>query len=220
MQAFIFDMDGVIIDSEKVYEQADQKWFAENGIQTDRIALRRCLGCTDDVNWGMIAKWNPDRDIPEIYRQYREFCKEIRVNYREIYRPYVQTLIDQCHQTGIQTALASSSPMDNILTVIRDCGLENQFDLIVSGCDLPQSKPDPAIFLQCAKQLGIVPAACVVIEDSYNGVTAGKRAGMTVIGLEDPYFGQDLSEADVRVEVLEQIEITAQGFGIKARAAL
>ena len=88
MQAFIFDMDGVIIDSEKVYEQADQKWFAENGIQTDRIALRQCLGCTDDVNWGMIAKWNPDRDIPEIYRQYREFCKEIRVNYRQIYRPY------------------------------------------------------------------------------------------------------------------------------------
>ena len=132
MQAFIFDMDGVIIDSEKVYEQADQKWFAENGIQTDRIALRQCLGCTDDVNWGMIAKWNPDRDIPEIYRQYREFCKEIRVNYRQIYRPYVQTLIDQCHQYGIQTALASSSPMDNILTVIRDCGLENQFDFIVS----------------------------------------------------------------------------------------
>ena len=53
MQAFIFDMDGVIIDSEKVYEQADQKWFAENGIQTDRIALRQCLGCTDDVNWGI-----------------------------------------------------------------------------------------------------------------------------------------------------------------------
>lgn len=218
MKALIFDMDGVIIDSEKVYEQADQRWFAENGIKTDRIALRQCLGCTDDVNWGMIARWNPELDIAEAFQKYRAFCKDVRVNYEKIYRPYVQTLIDQCRRCGILTALASSSPMDNIQTVLCDCQLEGQFDLVVSGCDLPVSKPDPAIFLQCAKQLGCAPAECVVIEDSLNGVTAGKRAGMMVIGLDDPYFGQDLSKADVRVDQLEQIVITDKGFLIGGQA--
>lgn len=218
MKALIFDMDGVIIDSEKVYEQADQRWFAENGIKTDRIALRQCLGCTDDVNWGMIARWNPELDIAAAFQKYRAFCKDVRVNYKKIYRPYVQTLIDQCRRCGILTALASSSPMDNIQTVLSDCQLEGQFDLVVSGCDLPVSKPDPAIFLQCAEQLGCIPAECVVIEDSLNGVTAGKRAGMTVIGLDDPYFGQDLSKADVRVDQLEQIVITDKGFLIGGQA--
>lgn len=218
MKALIFDMDGVIIDSEKVYEQVDQQWFAENGIKTDRIALRQCLGCTDDVNWGMIARWNPELDIAAAFQKYRAFCMDVRVNYEKIYRPYVQTLIDQCRRCGILTALASSSPMDNIQTVLCDCQLEGQFDLVVSGCDLPVSKPDPAIFLQCAKQLGCMPAECVVIEDSLNGVTAGKRAGMTVIGLDDPYFGQDLSKADVRVDQLEQIVITDKGLLIGGQA--
>ena len=63
-----------------------------------------------------------------------------------------------------------------------------------------------------------MPAECVVIEDSLNGVTAGKRAGMTVIGLDDPYFGQDLSKADVRVDQLEQIVITDKGFLIGGQA--
>ena len=96
MKALIFDMDGVIIDSEKVYEQADQQWFAENGIKTDRIALRQCLGCTDDVNWSMIARWNPELDIVATFHKYLAFCKDVRVDYEKIYRPYVQTLIDQC----------------------------------------------------------------------------------------------------------------------------
>ena len=76
MKALIFDMDGVIIDSEKVYEQVDQQWFAENGIKTDRIALRQCLGCTDDVNWGMIARWNPELDIAAAFQKYCAFCKD------------------------------------------------------------------------------------------------------------------------------------------------
>ena len=160
MKALIFDMDGVIIDSEKVYEQVDQQWFAENGIKTDRIALRQCLGCTDDVNWGMIARWNLELDIAAAFQKYCAFCKDVRVNYEKIYRPYVQALIDQRRRCGILTALASSSPMDNIQTVLCDCQLEGQFDLVVSGCDLPVSKPDPAIFLQCAKQLGCMPAEC------------------------------------------------------------
>ena len=129
MKALIFDMDGVIIDSEKVYEQVDQQWFAENGIKTDRIALRQCLGCTDDVNWGMIARWNPELDIAAAFQKYCAFCKDVRVNYEKIYRPYVQALIDQCRRCGILTALASSSPMDNIQTVLCDCQQAGSGDL-------------------------------------------------------------------------------------------
>lgn len=103
------------------------------------IALRQCLGCTDDVNWGMIARWNPELDIAAAFQKYCAFCKDVRVNYEKIYRPYVQALIDQCRRCGILTALASSSPMDNIQTVLCDCQLEGQFDLVVSGCDLPSA---------------------------------------------------------------------------------
>ena len=196
MKALIFDMDGVIIDSEKVYEQVDQQWFAENGIKTDRIALRQCLGCTDDVNWGMIARWNPELDIAAAFQKYCAFCKDVRVNYEKIYRPYVQALIDQCRRCGILTALASSSPMDNIQTVLCDCQLEGQFDLVVSGCDLPVSKPDPAIYHEAMRRLDHTPAQCVVIEDSAIGIEAAKRAGMYVIAKRENRFHVDQRQAD------------------------
>lgn len=207
LQALILDMDGVIIDSERVYEEIDQQWFQEHGLITDKTALRSCLGATTEQYWNLIMTWNPKQNRDQVYQQYKTFCETISIDYAAIFRPHIRTLLEAGRQQQFKTALASSSPMDNILQVVQQCGIQSLFDELFSGCDLPFSKPDPTIFQECARALKTPASACVVVEDSANGVLAAKRAGMTVIGLRDPLFNQDCSSADYLIDDLKQLQI-------------
>ncbi|WP_306394610.1 HAD family hydrolase, partial [Enterococcus faecium] len=96
----------------------------------------------------------------------------------------------------IKMAIASSSPMDTINEVVTTCKIESYFDCLISGRDLPESKPNPTIFLKASEQLRIPVEECLVIEDSYNGIKAGKRANMKVLAIKDKRFSQDVSLAD------------------------
>ena len=207
MKALIWDMDGVIVDSERAYEERDRQWFARKGIQVDLKALRQLMGCTNDLYWQRIAQWNPQQDMAQVRREYLDDCRAHPIDYAALFRPAVRDLLQSCRQQGILSALASSSTMETIRQVLTACGLDQAFDLVVSGAQLPASKPDPAIFTLCARKMNVAAEECTVIEDSCNGVMAGKRAGMRVIGLRDPLLDQDLSEADRVIEDLRQLQI-------------
>ena len=207
MKALIFDMDGVIIDSERYYEKVDRIWFQQHHVRIDWDRFHQSLGTTEAVMVDLIRSWNPDLEWEKVLQEYHEHCQQNDLDYRTLYRPYVTELLDQCHRQGIRTALASSSSIDNIRQVLYQCGISESFDLIVSGEDFTSSKPDPEIFLYCARRMKLEASDCVVIEDSVNGVLAAKRAGMKVIGLYDPYFDLDLSAADLLITDLECLEI-------------
>lgn len=216
MKALIFDMDGVIIDSERLYEELDQAWFKEKGILAPLEEMRQCLGCTDDVNWKVLIDLNPHLDLTLYRKSYEQHCQRAeKVDYSTIFRHPVKQLLLDCQQQGIKTAVASSSPLDNIQKVLQDCDISDLFNEIISGHNLPRSKPDPLIFITCAQRLGVKNEDCYVIEDSVNGVLAAKGANMKVVGLEDPYFGLDLSKADVRIQDLSQIQIKNQNLLIR-----
>ena len=215
MKALIFDMDGVIIDSERFYNQKDRAWFAQQGIRVDWKEFYKTMGTTSRTMQEKLREWNPDADFDALMKKHHEFWKQQVVDYRLLFRPAVCDLISQCRTYHIKTALASSSSMKNIMQVVDQCGLQGCFDVILSGEDLENSKPDPAIFLLCAEKLQVDCSDCVVIEDSTNGVIAGKRAGMVVIGLTDPYFDLDLSEADSLTDSLSSLEVVMDRIYIK-----
>ena len=215
MKALIFDMDGVIIDSERYYDRVDRLWFEQHDVHIDWDQFHKALGTTEAVMAEMIRSWNPQLEFEKVLQEYHEHCQQTDTDYSTLYRPYVTELLDQCQRQGIKTALASSSSMKNILQVLSQCGIREKMDLIVSGEDFTVSKPDPQIFLHCAEKLDVRAQDCVVIEDSHNGVLAGKRSGMQVIGLYDPYFDLDLSEADQIIHALDCLEVRENTIIIK-----
>ncbi|GIN10296.1 hypothetical protein J26TS2_01630 [Shouchella clausii] len=104
--------------------------------------------------------------------------------------------------------MASSSDRERINRIVTDCGLAHLFDVVVSGEEFADSKPDPEIFLQTAKWLGQAPEPCIVIEDSSNGLLAATRAGMKKGGGKHRSIAMDLSLADITIDSLEQLSPT------------
>lgn len=104
--------------------------------------------------------------------------------------------------------------METINEVVTTCKIESYFDCLISGRDLPESKPNPTIFLKASEQLGISVEECLVIEDSCNGIKAGKRANMKVLAVKDHRFSQDVSLAD---DVIYNIKYLRQELQKKFR---
>ena len=125
--------------------------------------------------------------------------------------PGALELIERTHQLrerGVKTAIASSSERKFINFIVQSLGIDGKFDTLESGDELPQSKPDPAIYLQTAAHLMVEPKECVVIEDTENGARAAKAAGMYCIGFRSPHSGQqDLSMCDEVVDDMSDIHL-------------
>lgn len=114
----------------------------------------------------------------------------------------VRPVLMQLRQAGLPIACASSSRMEYIKKTLGDSGLLDLFDLAVTCDDFESSKPQPDIYLYCARYFGVSPAECLVVEDSPIGIAAGKNAGMTVAARIDHHFGMDQSRADYFIEDL------------------
>jgi HAD superfamily hydrolase (TIGR01509 family) len=124
--------------------------------------------------------------------------------YRDIVRrdgieplPGVVALLREMQALGLPRALGSSSPRLNIDTIVMSAGLEGLFDAVVSGDDVTEGKPDPQVFVKAAREIGRMPAKCVVFEDAHVGIEAGKRAGMKVVAVATTHPLDSLTGADV-----------------------
>ncbi len=210
MKAFIFDMDGVIVDTQKTHTEALVRTFAHYGadVPAEELAAfagtkrgtairnvieRRGLNLPVDALCdlkdrlfdGMIAEMDlvPIDGIPELLRALRS--------------------------AGVRTAIASSSGEAFISLVVDRLGIRPYFDALISGQNLPESKPNPAIYRLAAETLDVRPEEAVVLEDAAMGVAAAKGAGMRCIGFRNPSSGaQDLSAADFVVDDIRAIDIT------------
>ncbi|HDL2079701.1 TPA: HAD-IA family hydrolase, partial [Enterococcus faecium] len=122
-----------------------------------------------------------------------KYWKSQKIDYLDIFPNILIEQLEWLKKKKIKMAIASSSPMDTINEVVTTCKIESYFDCLISGRDLPESKPNPTIFLKASEQLRIPVEECLVIEDSYNGIKAGKRANMKVLAIKDKRFSQDVS---------------------------
>ncbi|HAP8508890.1 TPA: HAD family hydrolase, partial [Enterococcus faecium] len=141
-----------------------------------------------------------------------KYWKSQKIDYLDIFPNILIEQLEWLKKKKIKMAIASSSPMDTINEVVTTCKIESYFDCLISGRDLPESKPNPTIFLKASEQLRIPVEECLVIEDSYNGIKAGKRANMKVLAIKDKRFSQDVSLAD---DVIYDIKYLRQEVQVK-----
>lgn len=217
-QAVISDMDGVIVDTEMQYWRELRAFAADKHLNVTVEELNAQVGMSHRDFQRMLKRWfdsagiDPDSyDSPEDI--FNEWVQDKPRNFADLLNPGARETIDALKDRGVRVALASSSPMNNIMEVLGACGLENEFEVIVSGEQFHQSKPNPEIYLHTLDVLGLPASACCCIEDSVPGITAGKRAGLTVIAKREERFGFSQAAADVIVDTLPDILTVGDKLG-------
>jgi len=201
IEAVIFDMDGVIIDSEQEHYIANQKLFKELEIIPEALDYDSFVGLSSRIMWSKIKNdFNLMQSVNELMAMGEKAIMEhfSRIKLKEI--PGIRDLIDYANERSMKIAIASSSPFAMIELVTYKLGITEYFDLLVSGDLVKRGKPYPDIYNHTAANLMVTPENCVVIEDSYNGSQAAKKANMICIGYQNPTSGnQDLSACDLVV---------------------
>ncbi len=208
LQAVIWDLDGVIVDSSKQHRQSWQLLAAETGVAfTDEdfwATFGRSNAAIIPLHWG--AQLTP--------AQIDDLANRKEVYFRDILRqeglqalPGALELMQEAKAAGLKQSLASSTPVENIKVVSELLGLERWLDAFVSGDRLPRGKPAPDVFLLAAKTLGVEPARSVVIEDAPAGVAAAKAAAMRCLAVTTSHPAAALAAADRIVASLADIHV-------------
>lgn len=208
IKAVIFDMDGVIIDSEMVY--LEYLWeYAKTKKPDVRIdELYGTVGTTKMDCWVVVAAAVANGETWEELRAgYMGIWDRIfkEVDYQKIFRPEILSIMDWLKESGYILAVASSTGLDEVKQILSVNHVAERLELMVSGNNFKRSKPEPEVYLYTAEQLGVKPEECLVIEDSTVGITAGSRAGMHVAALIDERFCFDRSLAEFELEKLSDI---------------
>jgi beta-phosphoglucomutase len=193
----IFDMDGVLVDSEAFINTAIRKMFAEHGAQIKPEDFGPLVGTGENYALGSMAKkYHLQIDI-ELAKQrtYDIYLEIIKDNLRLL--PGALEFIAKCRKLGKKIAIATSADMRKVEGNLREVNLPFEtFDAIITAEDVVHRKPAPDIFFVAAKRLGIDPKECLVVEDAVNGVTAAKAAGAKCLALTTSFPKQKLSKAD------------------------
>jgi HAD superfamily hydrolase (TIGR01509 family) len=206
IQAVIFDMDGVIADSEPIHVKAEKELFLPYGVALEDEELQRFMGFgIEPMLKKLIEKYGVPVRADALYAVHREnLLRLMRQKLEPV--PGALELIRLLHHGGVSLALATSSFREMADMVTRKFGIEKCFRTVMTVEDISRSKPDPEIFLKASAEMGFGPKECLVVEDSTNGVRAARAAGMTCIGLRNPNSGrQNHDGADVVVDSLRQV---------------
>lgn len=192
MKAVIFDMDGVIVDSEGLWRQAERAVFAEVGLALSDADCEKTMGMRSDE---VIAYWYGQEpwagaSIEEVETRLTHLMLTL-ISEKAIAMAGAEHAISIAQRAGHQLGLASSSCPDLINAVLVKLGLENTFRVACSAINEKFGKPHPAVFLTAARKLGVQPELCVAIEDSAAGVRAALDASMRVIAVPPPHLFDD-----------------------------
>lgn len=207
IKSVIFDMDGVLIDSEICYLQYDLAFARSKNPNVTIDQLYGMVGASKEPAWRIMAQAiDNGQTWQELRREYRASIDVFsQVDYRAIFRPEAVPVLESLKSHNYSIALASSTQMDIIQRVLSENQITHYFQVIVTGDQFKQSKPHPEIYHYTASRLGTPENQCLVIEDSTLGITAASRAGMTIAALIDDRFGFDRSLAHYEIASLTEI---------------
>ncbi len=217
LQAVVFDMDGVLLDSEPLHHLVVNELLAEHGVRVDDALYRRYLGTTLEDTWSDLIRRFA---LPGTVADYRgRYDAAILEAYRRhaVPAPGAVELVQGLRARGLKLGLASSSRTLWVETALARLGLATAFDAIVTGDMVRRGKPDPEIYLLAAHRLGVPPERCLAIEDAPAGVAAARAAGMTVVAVRTPYTDGLSFDGAVRVldalPAFEYAWIEGEGHG-------
>jgi HAD superfamily hydrolase (TIGR01509 family) len=207
IEAVVFDLDGVLLDSEQVWDEVREELVKERGGRWHDRAQTEMMGMSS-VEW---SRYMHDElgvpDTPE------EISADVVRRLEEVYRKRLP-LIDGAHEAVERLAarwplgLASSSNREVIDLVLDLSGLTRFFRVTASSEEVPRGKPAPDVYLEAARGLGVPPERCTAVEDSHNGIRSAKAAGMRVIAIPNQHYppgGEALALADVTLSSLAEL---------------
>ncbi|BDR59673.1 HAD family hydrolase [Xylocopilactobacillus apicola] len=205
-QAIIFDMDGVLIDSEPLQLKRQQEFLEYLGVKVPNQELVKMVGGNKKMYFEIISKYySKEDDYLSYYQKYDRYFENRPIDYQALLNPTAISLLKWLQSQNLKIALASSGAPEKIATVLNQCGLTDFFDPVISGNMFKQSKPNPEIYLTVASMLNVKSEECVVIEDSDYGIKAGKGAGMYTIAIKEERFPFSQAQADRIVASLSDV---------------
>jgi HAD superfamily hydrolase (TIGR01509 family) len=193
IKAVLFDMDGVLVDSEEYICKAAMAMFEEKGLKVEPEDFLPFVGAGEDRYIGGVAqKYDFPLDLPKAKeRTYEIYGEMVSGNIEPL--PGVKEFIDRCREKGLKLAVATSADKVKMLTNLREIGIPAEtFDQTLNGQDVEHKKPAPDIYLIAAGKLGVDPKSCLVVEDAQNGVEAAKAAGCKCLGLTTSFSAEQL----------------------------
>ncbi|MFV0564427.1 MAG: HAD family hydrolase [Flavobacteriaceae bacterium] len=208
LKAVIFDMDGVIIDSEPLHYKAYHDMFSEVGITVGDTLYQSFTGQSTINICRTLCDVFKLKETPEhlvaLKRKYYEYYFDNDTSFGLING--VLELIQNYHKNGLTLVLGSSASMPNIERIFKRFDLNQYFKAKLSGADLKESKPHPEIFIKAAEASGFSANECIVIEDATNGVLAAKAAGIFCVGFNSTHSkNQDYSQANLVVDSFDEL---------------
>ncbi|HEY9122446.1 MAG TPA: HAD family phosphatase [Brevefilum sp.] len=198
-KAILWDLDGTIIDSTECHFESWSEALKNHGYSLTREIFDAHYGRNTQSVLPLYLGFEPGPELFEKINVEKEKIFREQVVRKGTMVPGVESWMRSANQLGIKQAIASSSGMKNITTMLSAFGLLGYFDLLVSGANLP-AKPEPDVFLEAAKLFELSPAECLVIEDSLAGVQAAKNAGMLCFAVLTSHTKAQLTSADLLVD--------------------
>ena len=197
IKGVLFDMDGVLVDSEEFIRNAAILMFKELGLEAKHKDFFEFIGAGEDRFLGGVAeKYNFPFDIPSgKIRTYEIYSELIKNKLTPL--PGVHSFIKKCRDRGLKIAMATSADRTKMESNLIEIGIsEKTFDAVVTALDVNRQKPFPDIYLKAASLIGEEPQNCLVVEDAVNGVNAAKSAGAKCLGLTTSFSQEELTKAD------------------------
>ena len=212
----IFDMDGVLVDSNEAHFETFQKMGRELGVSFPAELWKRTIGMH---NKEIFPLWLGADLSPE---RARELAARKEAMYRELAEtrlkavPGVVALIEALHAAGFRLAVGSSGPRENVALAIRKLEIAPYLRAVVTGDDVTHGKPHPEIFLTAASRIELAPDRCLVIEDAPQGIRAARAAGMRVVGITTSREAEHLAEATRIISSFEELAVAGVAELLKA----
>lgn len=200
MTGFLFDMDGVIVDSNPFHKIALRQFCNKYGYDLSEEQLREKIYGRTNKDW--IRNVFGDIDAETLKR----YADEKEALFRDLYKkdivlvPGLLDFLKKLDQHQIPRAIATSAPLENVDFTLSKTDTRAYFPTILDESFVSKGKPEPEIYIKSAAALGLDPKACIVFEDSLSGVTAGKRAGSKVVGVTTTHSPEELHESDTVIK--------------------
>jgi HAD superfamily hydrolase (TIGR01509 family) len=201
----LFDMDGVLLDSEEFITRAGIMMFKEKGVDVKESDFKPFTGMGENRFLGGVAEkygipFNQEKDKARAYEIYD------RITHGKLKPlPGVREFIEKCRQKRLKLAVATSADEVKMRINLRETGLsERLFDILVNGLEVQNKKPHPEIYQLAAKRLGLDPASCLVVEDAISGMKSAKAAGCKCLAITSSFSEGDFTEADWIVKDLSE----------------
>ena len=203
--AFIFDMDGVIVDSNPTHKIALKQFCQKHGYNLTETDVREKIYGRTNRDWLLNLFGKLDEQT------IRQYADEKEALFRSLYHDIkpvngLISFLDALEELQIQRAIATSAPRANVDFTLEKTNTEKYFKTILDDSFVTEGKPHPQIYLKSAQALGFDPAKCIVFEDSLSGVKAGKRAGCKVVGVTTTHTAEELSETDFIIADFQELD--------------